>query len=169
MFGQSTFDIDVNYMLKPFLVIFETFKDFKIPTLTSKLNCVKVWNTPWTLLTKLRLKKLCEWKRKNLPRRSLWLLVGQPNHKWVNQCKKSRSIVNEILYNYVYERYLWKGLVRSYCWIWLAQSCSDSCVLTIFFRIDYYVIWDCQHQSISGSGSQVHVWITWRFHEFIFF
>ena len=58
----------------------------------------KVWNTRWTLLTKLRLKKLCEWKRKNLPRRSLWLLVGHPNHKWVNQCKKSRSIVSGILY-----------------------------------------------------------------------
>ena len=124
IFGQSTFDIDVNsvlkkslvnYVLKPFLVLFETIKDFKTATLTSKLNCVKVWNTRWTLLMKLRLKKLCEWKRKNLPRRSLWLLVGQPNHKWVNRCKKSISIVNGILYNYRKgQRYSWKGLVRSY-------------------------------------------------------
>jgi hypothetical protein len=38
MFGESTFNIVVNYMLKPFLVIFETFKDFKTATLTSKRN-----------------------------------------------------------------------------------------------------------------------------------
>ena len=30
---------------------------------------------------------------------------------------------------------------------------SIRCVLTNFFRI-YYVIWDCQQQSISGSDSQ---------------